>query len=233
MNSISNKPKLSVITTSDGSQTILNEITQDTYHSRNGAIQESEHVFIKNGLAYFAENFSKPQLSILEFGLGTGLNVLLSHYWSINSKPDVKICYHAVEKFPLSIDILSQLHFKEVPNDKILLEKIHGCMDCKTIQLSDHFQFTIHEQDFEGFNFEDKFDIIFHDAFSPTTHPSVWQEAFLLKCFNLLNDNGILITYCAQGAFKRALKAVGFTVENLQGPPGKREITRAKRYELC
>lgn len=226
---ISTKHKLSIIITSDGSQTILNETTQDTYHSRNGAIQESEHVFIKNGLAHFTENISQQKLSILEFGLGTGLNVLLSYDWCSKNQADVNICYHAVEKFPLLIDISSQLAYKEVLNDKALLSKIHDCKNNQSIKLSEKFQFSLFEQDFEDFDSNEKYDIIFHDAFSPNTHPSVWQEEFLEKCYNLLNDNGILITYCAQGAFKRALKAVGFTVEKLAGPPGKREITRAKR----
>lgn len=227
MTPISTKHKFSIITTSDGSQTILNETTQDTYHSRNGAIQESEHVFLKNGLAYYVEMYSKQKIRILEFGLGTGLNVLLSYHWLSNNQVDLTLDYHAVEKFPISAEISSQLSYKEVPNDNILLEKIHDCKDSQTICLSENFQFRMYEQDFEKFNSNEKFDIIFHDAFSPSTHPSVWQEAFLLKCYNLLNDNGILITYCAQGAFKRALKAVGFTVEKLAGPPGKREITRA------
>jgi tRNA U34 5-methylaminomethyl-2-thiouridine-forming methyltransferase MnmC len=44
-----------------------------------------------------------------------------------------------------------------------------------------------------------------------------------------MNPGGILVTYSAQGQFKRDLKKIGFDVEVLSGPPGKKEMVRAIR----
>jgi len=47
------------------------------------------------------------------------------------------------------------------------------------------------------------------------------------KIASITAENGVLVTYCAKGSFKRALKSAGFTVEGIPGPIGKREMTRA------
>ena len=44
-----------------------------------------------------------------------------------------------------------------------------------------------------------------------------------------LIPGGILVTYAAKGSVRRAMQAVGFTVERLPGPPGKREMLRARK----
>ena len=54
-------------------------------------------------------------------------------------------------------------------------------------------------------------------------------KRYLPKFSVLMNLSAVLVTYCAKGSVKRALKAVGFEVESLEGPPGKREMTRAKK----
>ena len=81
--------------------------------------------------------------------------------------------------------------------------------------------------DFQTFSTSKKFDVVFYDAFSPASQPELWEQPLLEKIYNLMNPEGMLTTYCAKGAFKRTLKTIGFEVESLPGPVGKREITRA------
>ena len=54
--------KREIIKTSDGSTTIHIKDWDECYHSKHGAIQEAEHVFIKNGLCLF----KNKSISILE-----------------------------------------------------------------------------------------------------------------------------------------------------------------------
>ena len=73
------------------------------------------------------------------------------------------------------------------------------------------------------------FDIVYFDAFAPSSQPELWEAPVLEKMRAALKPEGCLVTYCAKGSFKRTLKQLGFEVETLQGPPGKREMTRAIR----
>ena len=72
------------------------------------------------------------------------------------------------------------------------------------------------------------FDVIYFDAFAPEKQPEMWSQELFNRLYVLLNEGGILTTYCAKGVIRRMLQAAGFTVERLPGPPGgKREILRA------
>ena len=78
----------------------------------------------------------------------------------------------------------------------------------------------------QEFNSQQKFDVIYFDAFSPSEQPELWTEQMFKKMYDLLNENGVLVTYCAQGQMKRNMKQVGFKVQSLPGALGKREMTR-------
>jgi len=75
----------------------------------------------------------------------------------------------------------------------------------------------------------DEYELIYFDAFSPAVQPELWSRGLFDKLYHLLSGMGILVTYCAKGEVKRNLKAAGFVLESLPGPPGKREVTRARR----
>jgi len=47
--------------------------------------------------------------------------------------------------------------------------------------------------------------------------------------FTALKPSGVLVTYAAKGSVRRAMQSVGFLVERLPGPPGKREMLRARK----
>ncbi len=81
----------------------------------------------------------------------------------------------------------------------------------------------------EKYNTIIKFDIIYFDAFSPKKQPEMWSPEIFKKIYNLLNKDGFMVTYCANGNFRRTLKEIGFEVISLDGPPGKRQMTRANR----
>lgn len=214
---------LSIVTTKDGSPTIKNDLTGDTYHSIHGAIQESQHVFIKHGLEYVIQTFAKEEINVLEVGLGTGLNALLTLQFAINSNS--KINYVAIEAFPLEKNIYHQLNYGM---DSDSLQQFHECEWGKAIQFSPTFSFTKHQSKIENIELPvTSFDLVYYDAFAPNSQPEMWTPDIFNKLKSSMARPSILTTYCSKGEVRRTLKSVGFNVEKLPGPPGKREMLRA------
>jgi tRNA U34 5-methylaminomethyl-2-thiouridine-forming methyltransferase MnmC len=219
-------PRAEHFITADGSSTLIFPGLNEQYHSIHGAIQESNIVYIQNGF-----NYSKAAgINILEIGFGTGLNCLLTYTSFIHSKSCKSVNYTAIEPLPIPFNLLEKLNYiNEINSFKIVdvFRQIHASIPQEKIQITDHFSFTLINSTVQEYNeFEPQFDIIYFDAFGPDTQPEMWTFTIFEKMYSLLKPNGILVTYCAKGAVKRLLKSVGFIVENLPGPPGKREITR-------
>lgn len=199
---------------------------QEPYHSKFGAIQESLHIFIHAGLEEVL--FDLPIIHIIEVGLGTGLNPLLSQIAGLKTKS--KIVYTSLEAYPLEKKISDQLNYPKLLNvSNDILEQIHACEWGLFHDFTELFSFRKIKTKLEDWTPDMNFDVIYFDAFSPDVQPELWTEEIFGKLFQALQPNGVLTTYSAKGSVKRALKAVGFQVEKLPGPPGKREITRGKR----
>ena len=92
-----------------------------------------------------------------------------------------------------------------------------------------HENFKLHKQQMDFMNIEanNLFNLIYFDAFGARVQPELWTETIFKKMFTALLPNGVLVTYAAKGSVRRAMQAVGFTIERLPGPPGKREMLRA------
>lgn len=218
-----------IIITEDGSHTIFASDLNETYHSTHGAIDESKCVFFENGLKHFS---NCDEVSILEVGFGTGLNAFLAFLYSINES--IKISYTSIEKFPLPQSIVEGLNYAtllSVADHQDLFIQMHMLEDNKRLELSDSFSFEKRLIDIKNFTTNNRFDLIFFDAFSPDKTPELWSKETLQKMFQLLSPKGVLSTYCAKGTVKRTLKEIGFRLEHPKGPKGKREITTAFKNE--
>ena len=216
-----------IFTTADGSPSIFIEELQETYHSKHGAVTESDYVYIEKGLGYWLEKNNKMELRIFEMGLGTGLNAYLSFIFSQQRK---LMCeYFAVEKYPLTQEELQSLAMKgHLPEPKYhdFFDLLHQANWNTTIS-QPHFFFSKMNEDFLNMTFSQKFDVLFYDAFGYHAQSELWQEEALQICFDLLQPGGVWVSYCARGEVRRILQKVGFKVERLEGPPGKREMLRA------
>ena len=216
------------VITKDGSHTISVPDMNVTYHSVHGAIQESEHVFIKAGLLDSGIFDYTGVHQVLEIGFGTGLNTLLTLIEADKHKN--RIYYTAIEPFPLDESIIMQLNYCEqlnLPHYQRLIEKMHQCDWEEMYEITEHFRLTKHKTSLQEFSTGESFSIIYYDAFAPNAQPELWTETVFEKLYNLLLPEGILVTYCSKGAVQRAMKAAGFTIEKIPGPPGKREMIRA------
>ncbi|MBC8510494.1 MAG: tRNA (5-methylaminomethyl-2-thiouridine)(34)-methyltransferase MnmD [Cryomorphaceae bacterium] len=213
-----------LVITNDGSHSIFNPEVNETYHSKHGAIVEAEYVFIKNGL--LAEN--KKQFSILEVGFGTGLNALLTAQKAQQKKIDIN--YHGIELYPVPKESYIQLNFTElIGEEKSKLLNLHECNWEEEHVINKFFKLTKNEIALEKYTSKTKFDIIYFDAFSPEKQPELWTAEVFQNIYDLLKEDGFLVTYCAKGVVKRTMKTVGFEIIVLDGPPGKRQMTRANK----
>jgi tRNA U34 5-methylaminomethyl-2-thiouridine-forming methyltransferase MnmC len=223
-----------LIKTADGSHSLYVNDLDEHYHSIHGAIAEALHVFIKTGLQYLHEKGS-TEIRILEIGLGTGLNALLTFIEA--EKLKIHIHYTTLEAYPLDIELLNQLNYVEMisasPEMKTRVrddfQKIHSAKWEEDIQLSDYF--TIHKikNTLQAVVFEKQIDLVYFDAFGPRVQPEMWTEEVFQKIIGATAPQGCLVTYCAKGEVKRTLKKVGYTVETLPGPPRKREMVRGTK----
>lgn len=219
---------LKIITTSDGSHSLLNEELNETYHSVHGAVQESLHVFIQNGLHYFREKFMPKNISILEIGFGTGLNVLLA--MQAAKQLPIPFQYTTLEAFPLEEKVWSELNYADNLNLKNEFHMLHQVSWQEKHGILPTFQFQKQHIKLQDVILEpSSFDIIFFDAFAPSKQPELWEINVLHKVTGALRKNGVFVTYCAKGQLKRDLKNLGLKVESLPGPPGKKEMVRATK----
>lgn len=218
--------KRTVITTADGSKTIHINDWDEHYHSKHGAIQEAYHVFIQSGLSLF---FNRS-IAILEVGFGTGLNALITLIES--SQRNLSIRYTGVEAYPVMEEELQELNYVSQLNAFAFEEDfrtMHTSPWETSIPLRDHFIFCKQQKDFFKIDDKEAYDLLYFDAFGARVQPELWTEDIFLKMFHALKPGGFLVTYAAKGSVRRAMLAVGFSVERLPGPPGKREMLRAMK----
>ncbi|SDH75423.1 tRNA (5-methylaminomethyl-2-thiouridine)(34)-methyltransferase MnmD [Winogradskyella thalassocola] len=222
--------KRNIITTSDGSKTIQIEEWNEQYHSIHGAIQEANHVFLKHGLLFYSEQVSNTQpISILEIGFGTGLNAFLTLIKG--EKDNLNLNYTGIEAYPVQPEEISQLNYVELISEahKAIFEKLHATPWEESRAITSNFQLEKQQKFFKDISSENTFNIIYFDAFGARVQPDLWTEDIFEIMFKALKPNGILVTYSAKGSVRRAMQAVGFVVERLPGPPGKREMLRAQK----
>ena len=219
---------MKIIETADGSHSIFSEQFGVSYHSKYGAVQETQHVFINAGLRLKA--IVQKDISIIDIGFGTGLNALMTCLEA--QKRNLNIQYTAIEAFPISLETAQSLNYAEIlPEVEVqdIFNKIHEANWGETVAITDNFTITKLKKEFQELDFQDEFDLVYFDAFAPSSQPELWETPVMTIMYNALRSEGVLTTYCAKGDVKRTMKAIGFKVERLPGPPGKREMTRAMK----
>lgn len=217
--------KREIIITADGSTTIHLADWNENYHSKHGAIQEANHVFINNGLSLF---YGKNKISILEIGFGTGLNALLTLLYAKEKK--LKVNYETIEAFPVIISEIQNINFPEqLQVERTLFEKLHQLSWEQTHPVTEYFHLKKRKQYFDSISDSNRFELIYFDAFCPRVQPELWTAAIFKLMHKALKKQGVLVTYSANSNARRALLSVGFQVEKLPGPPGKREMLRATK----
>lgn len=217
-----------LVITADGSPTLYIDAWQEHYHSMHGAVQESQHVFIHAGLLPMLEK--REHIHLLEIGLGTGFNALLSLHTALQHKKSIH--YTALEPYPISAAILSHfepMHLTSLQSGADYFTALHAAAWETMVNMHPQFQFVKSKTKVQEFSGEACADLIYFDAFSPRVQPDMWTLSIFSAMFTALNPGGMLVTYCAKGEVRRTMTQCGFQVERLPGPPGKREMLRATK----
>lgn len=237
-----------VVITADGSSTIHLPEWDEQYHSKHGAIQEAYHVFIKHGLHYFctetnasngitssavekSQQVLSHPISILEIGFGTGLNAFITLLEA--KKLNLKIDYFGVEAYPVAMHEMEQLNYPnqlEAEANDTLFKMMHEVPWEEKYPISNTFLLTKQKRFFSEIEEKDNYNLIYFDAFGARVQPELWTETIFKQMFDALKENGVLVTYAAKGSVRRAMQVVGFKVEKLPGPPGKREMLRGTKH---
>ena len=214
-----------IITTNDGSKTIFIPEWNENYHSKHGALQEAMHVFIESGF----RQMEQEELNVLEVGFGSGLNAILTYIEA--EKENKKVNYHGLEGFPISqeeFDALSYGDIAEIADVKDVLNALFAATWNEENQITTAFTLEKTEVLLADFSpQQNKYNLIYFDAFGPRVQPHMWTLDILEKMFTALDHGGVFVTYCAKGQVRRDLIQLGFNVEKIPGPPGKREMLRA------
>jgi tRNA U34 5-methylaminomethyl-2-thiouridine-forming methyltransferase MnmC len=217
---------IQIITTGDGSHSLLNTAINETYHSIHGAITESRHVFIENGLHYFSTQHITRPVRILEIGFGTGLNALLTAMYAADAQTNIH--YSTLEAFPLPDTIWQSLNYADTPEQQKLFFKLHEASWNVEAQIHSNFTLRKVRDTLQDVKLESQaFDLIYYDAFAPAKQPEMWEVPMLKKIEQAMHAESVFVTYCAKGQLKRDLKLLGMRVDTLAGPPGKKEMVRA------
>lgn len=211
--------------TADGSPTLYVPELDVTYHSIHGSVQEAKHVFIEHGLKHVCTQIEN--VHVLEIGFGTGLNAFLSALFAQENQSPLS--YVGLEAFPVEEQIWTALSYSSSIEEQNSYQELMNSKWEEPQEIQTYFTLTKTAVRIQDWQSDKKFDLIYFDAFGPSAQADMWQKSIFEKLFAVLNNRGVLVTYCAQGQFKRDLKAVGFSLEALPGPPGKREMTRATK----
>ena len=220
---------LSIVTTADGSKTIYNEQVGEHYHSRHGALQESRHVFLNAGLLHYLAGTTANEVSVLEVGLGTGLNFLITADYCTTKQ--IKLNYTGIEAYPLGEEMIGHTGYEEYISaplwDSFL--KHYPASLGRQVDVNEYTQLTTDNRPLTSFASDQLFDVIYFDAFAAIHQPEMWNEEAISHTINFLKPGGVFVTYAITGNLKRMLKALGLKVEKAPGAPGKREMLRAVR----
>jgi len=214
--------------TNDGSKTLFINELNENYHSHHGALQEAEHVFIKNGLNLINDY----EINILELGFGTGLNVLVTINEYLKTDKNHIINYFSLEKYPINESEINDLaYFKLFDNLELknIYQKIHSAEWEKSVEITKGFTLKKIKCDF--FDLKNialpKINLVYYDCFGARVQPDLWEKPLFEMVANTMDVNGLLTTYSSKGSVRRILQELNFKVEKKQGPPGKREMINA------
>ncbi len=210
--------------TEDGSHTLFIPEMNEHYHSVNGAVTESIHVYIQAGF----NQCTKKEVRVLELGFGTGLNALLTCLEA--EQKGCMVHYTALEKFPLDDETIQYLNYGAIHiKASSIYPTLHTCPWGNPEKITPHFSLTKINIDFADYEYTGPFDVVYYDAFAPDKQSEVWTPELFRKIYASMNPGGILTTYCAKGSVRRMMQNAGFKPERIPGPPGKREMLRANK----
>jgi tRNA U34 5-methylaminomethyl-2-thiouridine-forming methyltransferase MnmC len=221
-----------VVLTDDGSATLHSPRFRQSYHSMKGALSEARHVFLE-GSGVAAMLRAGAAVRLLEVGVGSGLNLLISA--DLATRCEAEIAYTGLDRELPSVAQLAALDHGRHLRDPALAAAWRtlrsGLDGDDAVGRLGTARVELRLGDARTAQLEPgRYHAIYHDAFSPDANPELWSEPFLARLYAALAPGGRLVSYTVQGELRRRLGALGFEVARRPGPPGgKREVLCARK----
>ncbi|GAB3892098.1 tRNA (5-methylaminomethyl-2-thiouridine)(34)-methyltransferase MnmC2 [Spirosoma agri] len=220
------KADVQLLITADGSHTAVNQVLNKTYHSIHGAYQESQRVYIELGLFSAFDAFPDGPIHVFEMGFGTGLNALLTAREA--ERQQRQIFYTTIDAYPMPPEATSQLNYDQFFGTSYLTA-LHESRWNEPVEVNPYFRLTKIESELQALQIDERFQLIYYDAFAPTAQPELWETEIFQQLADLLLPGGLLTTYCSRSYVQRNMRAAGFTVTKHSGPLHKRDILKAEK----
>lgn len=200
-----------IIRTNDGSFTFYSIGYQESYKTKSvGAFTESLHKFV-NG-SNIINFLRKKDIRLLDicFGIGMNLAVTIDKMFSCNCLNKLHVV--SVELDNTLPNLVSNIPILLPYNGYEILRKAvkDGCY--KNFSLELYFDNAV---DFI-MKLSKPFDVIYFDPFSKKHNPEMWTEEIFKKLYDILDDNGRLVTYASSKSIKNAMKEVGFRLTEVK-----------------
>ncbi|MDH5718672.1 MAG: bifunctional tRNA (5-methylaminomethyl-2-thiouridine)(34)-methyltransferase MnmD/FAD-dependent 5-carboxymethylaminomethyl-2-thiouridine(34) oxidoreductase MnmC [Spirochaetia bacterium] len=204
---------------------------KDIYFSKEGAIEESEYVFLQNNNLH--EKLAEPSLfTIGELGFGFGVNFLCAYkLFRKKAHNKTRLYYVSCEKYPVNKTTL----IKVLSGFSAIKEEAEELIEKYPPLISNYYLIPFFEgrvnlilmigdalETFSSFGGE--VNAWFFDGFSPAKNSSMWSKELFSIIAQKSAPNAAFSTYTSAGFVKRALEETGFAVYKKEGFGKKRDM---------
>ncbi len=193
------------VSTADGSETFHNEKYNESYHSFTGAVEEALKKFCEpSGVAELARE--KGVLKLLDVCFGMGYNSAMAIDVALAANPD---CVIEIVGLESDIEIVKKIQDVEPKIKAFALLK--GLSENKLEISEGNVKIKLIVGDAKKKVkelYQDYFNLVFFDPFSPKTQPEMWSEEFFRHVASTMRSGAKLATYsCARVVRENMVKA--------------------------
>ena len=193
----------------DGSYTAYSKEYDEHYHStKDGALNES---LLKHVIPAFKIKQDSNEINILDICFGLGFNTLATLYFHKQNNLKSKLNIYSPE---LDSNLVKSLDKFTYPKEFEEFKEIIIRLVEDGIYSDEFFHIEVFLGDAREYikRFKNKFDIVYQDAFSPSTNPILWTKEYFADIRNSIKDDGVLTTYSIALATRLALYENGFNL---------------------
>ena len=193
----------------DGSYTAYSKEYEEHYHStKDGALHES---FVKHVLPAMQAKEKQDEIVILDICYGLGFNTLATLLYFKENNLTSKLRIYSPE---LDEDLVKSLQSFSYPKEFESFKEIIDDISEYGIYQDEQIYIEVYLGDAREYvkKFVHKFDIVYQDAFSPSTNPMLWTKEYFKDIKRSIKDDGILTTYSISLATRLALYENDFNI---------------------
>ena len=193
----------------DGTYTAYSKEYDEHYHStKDGALNES---LFKHVYPAFKIKQNLDEINILDICFGLGFNTLATIYYYKKNNLTCKLNIYSPE---LDSDLIKSLKNFRFPKEFEEFENIICSLVDNEFYSDDFLNIELFLGDAREYvkEFKNFFDIIYQDAFSPSTNPSLWTKEYFADIQKACRQDAVLTTYSTALATRLALYENGFNL---------------------